>query len=211
MIYYILTLIIMFSITISLIYINIKHNYYKNIKVKGNICGFEIADKIFKENKLNNIYIVEKRNSYVNTYEQNRDTLKLTSNNFHGENISSIANSIYEANSILLMKKGHKSLKIYNNLEKILSICSKIGIVSTLFGIILWKNLFIFGILLLTIVFVYQVIMIKYVDEVIEKSIVYIEKSKILTYEEKVKTIEVIKMSKIVNIANLGYFIIENI
>lgn len=210
MIDYILTLGIIFIIAISLIYTNVKLKSYKNINIKKKICGFEIADKILKENDFNNVYIVEKKNSYTNTYEQNRDTLKLISNVFHEENIYAIATAIYEINNVLLIKKGNKTLKTYNNLEKILSICSKIGIISTLFGIILWKDLFLFGISIMIIIFLYQIIMVKYNEEIVQNSIEYVEKSKLFIKEEKEKIIEVIKMSNVVNIAKIGYFIVDN-
>ena len=59
-----IVLVIVIILCSTIVYLNNYKNEkkYKNIRYKGELSGFEIAEKILENNGLDNIYIVETRN-----------------------------------------------------------------------------------------------------------------------------------------------------
>lgn len=100
-------------------YKNIKK--YKNIHYKGELSGFEIAEKLLENNGLDNIYIVETHNYLEERYDNNRNVIRLLPSRFHGLSIIDGLTAAFLAGHAIFDKKK-KLLHIRNILLFIVNI-----------------------------------------------------------------------------------------
>ncbi len=134
--------------------INIVYTKYKSNDIKSKLSGFEVARKILDDNDLKNMYIVEVKGSLNDHYDYNQKVIRLSTDIFHGENItaavvaSRLAHyAIYDKKNISLarikfMINPFMTYVIYlAYIMFILGICVQefdmIGVSSILLGIVL--------------------------------------------------------------------------
>lgn len=118
-----IVLVIVIILCSTIVYLNNYKNEkkYKNIHYKGELSGFEIAEKILENNGLDNIYIVETRNYLEERYDTNRNVIRLLPNSFHGLSIIDGIRAAFLAGHAILDKKN-KLLHIRNILLFIVNI-----------------------------------------------------------------------------------------
>jgi Zn-dependent membrane protease YugP len=121
--------------------------YLKNIPNDNHLTGFEIAREIANED----VYIIEKKHTILNYYDNNRKTIKLSTYIYHGDNVVS---------SIIASKIAYQS-KNKVGLGNILYVLDKLIILAyilVVLGIILFNQNLIYisiSIILLTYIFTY--------------------------------------------------------
>ena len=118
-----IVLVIVIILCSTIVYLNNYKNEkkYKNIRYKGELSGFEIAEKILENNGLDNIYIVETRNYLEEQYDTNRNVIRLLPNSFHGLSIIDGIRAAFLAGHAIFDKKN-KLLHIRNILLFIVNI-----------------------------------------------------------------------------------------
>lgn len=118
-----IVLVIVIILCSTIVYLNNYKNEkkYKNIHYKGELSGFEIAEKILENNGLDNIYIVETRNYLEERYDTNRNVIRLLPNSFHGLSIIDGIRAAFLAGHAIFDKKN-KLLHIRNILLFIVNI-----------------------------------------------------------------------------------------
>lgn len=79
---------------------------YKTIRYKGDLSGFEIAEKILENNGFDNLYIVETRNYLEERYDSNRNVIRLLPSRFHGLSMIDGANAAFLASHAIFDKKN---------------------------------------------------------------------------------------------------------
>lgn len=94
---------------------------YKSIHYKGELSGFEVAEKILECNGLDNIYIVETKNYLEERYDINRNVIRLLPSRFHGLSVIDGITAAYLAGHAIFDKKN-KLLHIRNFLLFIVNI-----------------------------------------------------------------------------------------
>lgn len=75
------------SIAFTMVSIAFGNHFETNIKNK--LSGFEVARKILDNNDLKNMYIVEIKGNLNDHYDYNQKVIRLSSDVYHGENVSS--------------------------------------------------------------------------------------------------------------------------
>lgn len=118
-----IVLVIVIILCSTIVYLNNYKNEkkYKNIHYKGELSGFEIAEKILENNGLDNIYIVETRNYLEERYDTNRNVIRLLPNSFHGLSIIDGLRAAFLAGHAIFDKKN-KLLHIRNILLFVVNI-----------------------------------------------------------------------------------------
>ena len=112
------------------------YNQYKKIPSKRDLTGFDAAQAVTRDYKLDN-YIIEKRGSYTDNYNYNKKVIKLSSLVFHDNNCYSVAMGYFMAMQAVLDKENNKILKIrklFEPLFYILMAISYLGIILLAFA-----------------------------------------------------------------------------
>lgn len=109
--------------------INITSNYkrYKEFKVKSNLTGQEVARKILDANGLNNVHIVETKGELTDHYDPTRKVVRLSSEIFHKESISSVGVAAHECGHAIQDKEGYSFMKIRSALVPFVNLVSYLG------------------------------------------------------------------------------------
>lgn len=152
--------------TISYLYITniLKSNY--NEEYDKETTGFDISRKILNKNKLKDFVIIEKKGLFNDSYDIKRETLKLSTRNYHDNSITSIGMSLFIAYQIIYDK--NKSISNYkNNIDNILTYIINIIYTCLLLGLLinntriintmLWFLLFILIYFIFTSIYKYNV------------------------------------------------------
>lgn len=92
----------------------ISYNYskYKELSLKGKLSGFEVARKILDENDLKNMYIVEIKGNLNDHYDFNQKVIRLSTDVYHGENITSAVVASRICEYAIQDKENNKLFKI---------------------------------------------------------------------------------------------------
>lgn len=112
-----LTIIIPIVIYVYTMYI-LKSNYKKEYNKE--ISGFEKARKILNSNKCKDFIIIEKKGTFTDSYDIKRETLKLSSRNYHENTITSVGISSFISYQIIYDKENGIS-KYKNAIDNILN------------------------------------------------------------------------------------------
>ena len=68
---------------------------YKSVDNKKNLSGMEIARNLLDDNKLESVYVIEKRSKFIDRYVYNRKTVILSSDVFHENSLYALAVGAY--------------------------------------------------------------------------------------------------------------------
>lgn len=158
-IYYGITIITLIITLGASIYV--KYIYSKFFKVKGKrgLTGRDAAQEILDKNDLGNIYIIETKGNLTDHYDPGRKVIRLSSDVFHGDSISSIAVAAHECGHAIQDKVGYTFMRIRSKIVPIVNISSRVGYIVIVIGIIMQSlNLIWTGIILESAILLFQLI-----------------------------------------------------
>ena len=121
---------------VAQLYITSTYNKYKKIENKNKLTGFDVARKILDKNGLKDIYIVEVNGNLTDHYDPRRKTVRLSSDVFHGDSVSSMAIAAHECGHAIQDKEGYLFMKIRSLIAPIVSIGTKFAYVVLIIGLI---------------------------------------------------------------------------
>lgn len=160
--YYSTWYIIGISLVVTLaaqMFVTTTYSKYKKKKVNSNKTGSEVAREILAKNGLDNIYVVETAGNLTDHYDPKRNTIRLSSEIFHGTSIAACAVAAHEVGHAIQYKEGYTPIKIRNTILPIVNFSSKAGyfaiLISFIFGLtdLLW-----IGIALEVIILLFQLL-----------------------------------------------------
>lgn len=201
MLYYVILTVILTVSAGTYLYIKMVSNKYIDIKFKKDISGFETAKLILDSNKLDNTYIVERKNSITDEYDYHGKVIRLNTNSFHGEDIVSCIKSGFEASYAI--EKDETIVKLNDIFNFIINLCSNIGIIATFIGIFICGNILYGGILLLTFVFIIEIIslLIEFKNSV--NTFNNLELAKIMTKKEQNDVLSILNIYRFRNLSGI--------
>ena len=145
-------------VIVLLAQLNINSSYKKNkqIRLKKDLTGQEIARKILDTNGLNDIYVVSTKGELTDHYDPKRKVVRLSNDIFNGNNIAAAGVAAHECGHAIQDKVGYSFMRIRSFLVPFVNLVSYLGyfglIVSLLAGITGYLKISIL-ILLVTILF----------------------------------------------------------
>ena len=190
---------------LSYIYIKTIINNYRDKDNKKDLSGFETAKNILDKNKLDNIYIIEKRGMLVDKYYNKQKVIKLSTTSFHENTIYSLLSSSYIASHIIL-ENNNNYVKNKLMLNPLMNFLTYIMYITLIIGICSTNNATLnLSLLLLLITIIYNIIIFFLDKIIIDNSLDNLNKLKYLSKEniEDIKTInntlKLYNMSEIVS------------
>ena len=144
---------------IAQVYINSSYKKYSNIKNRKGLTGFDVARKILDKNGLKEIYIVETKGVLTDHYDPKRKTVKLSTDVFHSDSISSIAVAAHECGHAIQDKTGYLFMKIRSFIYPIVSFGTKFAYIVLVIGLIAnLMNVIWLGIILVGLGLLFQIV-----------------------------------------------------
>ena len=150
-------LLLSFAITIGAqIYISTTYSKYKDVKVGKGLNGSDVAREVLSKNDLSSIYVVETQGNLTDHYDPTKKVIRLSSDIYNGDSVSSYAVSLHEVGHALQYKEGYAFIKFRSFIYPVVSFSSKLSYIAIILGIILGMlQLFYIGIALFMILLLF--------------------------------------------------------
>ncbi len=137
MTYLLVVLGIMILPLLAQLYINFTYKKYLKSDSNRNISGFEVARKILDSNGLNDIHIVSTPGMLTDHYDPSRNVIRLSTDIFDKNTISSVSVAAHECGHALQKKDGYLLMKIRTFLVPIVNFSNKIAYIILFIGFLL--------------------------------------------------------------------------
>ncbi len=208
--YYII-IIISFVVTVaSQIFISVTYKKYRKNICSSSLTGVEVALKLLKENDLENIYVIETKGELTDHYDPNNKVIRLSTEVFNGENISSCAVAAHEVGHAIQYKQGNKFIKIRSLLVPFVNFCSKLGyiaiVISLISGIL---DLLYLGVFLLFSILIFELVTLPVEFGASKIGLENLKKYNILKDDELVFAKKVLTAAALTYVASLVTTILE--
>ncbi len=140
-------------------FISINYRKYKQVSVKSNKSGFDVAREILDRNGLSNIMILETQGELSDHYDPSKKCVKLSHDIYNGKTIAAVSVASHECGHAIQDKEGYTFLRFRNSIVPIVNFSSKIGYIAIMAGIILsMVNLIWIGIAFEVVILLFQLI-----------------------------------------------------
>lgn len=182
---YLLIFISILITTISQILISISYSKYKKVLNNKDLTGFDVAKKILDSNGLSNIMILEVKGNLTDHYDPGRKVIKLSTDIYHGSSIASAAVAAHECGHAIQDKTKYIPMRIRSHLVPFVNICTKIGYLAIMIGVIFSYLLVELGIILLLAMLLFQLITLPVEFNASKRAMKELERLNLLDKEEK--------------------------
>ncbi len=171
--------------TLSQIFISLTYSKYKKILNNKDLSGYDVARKILDSNNLDNIMILETRGNLTDHYDPQRKVIKLSTDIYHGSSIAGAAVAAHECGHAIQDKMKYTPMRIRSTLVPFVNICTRIGYLAIVIGIIFSYTLIEVGIVLLLSMLVFQLITLPVEFNASHRAIKELERLNLIDEEEK--------------------------
>ena len=171
--------------TLSQIFISLAYSKYKKILNNKDLSGYDVARKILDSNNLDNIMILETRGNLTDHYDPQRKVIKLSTDIYHGSSIAGAAVAAHECGHGIQDKMKYTPMRIRSTLVPFVNICTRIGYLAIVIGIIFSYTLIEVGIVLLLSMLVFQLITLPVEFNASHRAIKELERLNLIDEEEK--------------------------
>ena len=171
--------------TLSQIFISLAYSKYKKILNNKDLSGYDVARKILDSNNLDNIMILETRGNLTDHYDPQRKVIKLSTDIYHGSSIAGAAVAAHECGHAIQDKMKYTPMRIRSTLVPFVNICTRIGYLAIVIGIIFSYTLIEVGIVLLLSMLVFHLITLPVEFNASHRAIKELERLNLIDEEEK--------------------------
>ena len=140
---------------------NIMTSYskYKKLENNKNLSGQEVAQRILKENNLENIYIIETGGNLSDHYDPTRKVVRLSKDIFHGTSVAAMSVAAHEVGHAIQDKEGYSFFRLRSLIFPVVNIGTQFSYIVIFIGFLMQAlNLIYLGIALTALGLVFQVI-----------------------------------------------------
>lgn len=116
-------------------YISLNYKKYKQVGLRSNKSGFDVAREILDRNGLSNIIIIETQGELTDHYDPSKKCIKLSHDIYNGKTIAAASVASHECGHAIQDKSGYKFLRFRNSIVPIVNFSSKLGYVAIMIGI----------------------------------------------------------------------------
>ena len=173
--------------TLSQIFISLAYSKYKKILNNKDLSGYDVARKILDSNNLDNIMILETRGNLTDHYDPQRKVIKLSTDIYHGSSssVAAVGVAAHECGHAIQDKMKYTPMRIRSTLVPFVNICTRIGYLAIVIGIIFSYTLIEVGIALLLSMLVFQLITLPVEFNASHRAIKELERLNLIDEEEK--------------------------
>ena len=179
---------------------------YKKMKKFNSVSGktgFEVAREMLDRNGLSNIYVVETPGELTDHYDSRRQTIRLSTDVFHGTSIASLSVAAHECGHAIQDKEGYKPMRIRSKIVPTVNICSKLGYIAIILGAIFSYQLIEIGIILLATILVFELITLPVEFNASKRALNELNKLKLIKKEEQTKAKSMLSAAAFTYVASL--------
>lgn len=171
--------------TLSQIFISLAYSKYKKILNNKDLSGYDVARKILDSNNLNNVMVLETKGNLTDHYDPQRKVIKLSTDIYHGSSITGAAVAAHECGHAIQDKIKYTPMRIRSTLVPFVNLCTKIGYLAIVIGIIFSYTLIEVGIILLLSMLIFQLITLPVEFNASHRAIKELERLNLIDKEEK--------------------------
>lgn len=205
-----LLIILAFSITfISQIIVSSSYSKYKKKLNNKDQNGYDVARKILDKNGLEDIMILETKGNLTDHYDPTKKVIKLSTDIYHGSSIASVSVAAHECGHAIQDKDNYKPMRIRSKLVPTVNICTRIGYLAILIGIIFSYTLIEIGIILLLSMLVFQLITLPVEFNASKRALIQLEDLNLIDKEEKKSTQKMLSAAAFTYVAALLSTLLE--
>ena len=140
-------------------YISANYKKYKQIGVKSNKNGFDVAREILDRNGLSNVLIIETQGELTDHYDPSKKCVRLSHDIYNGKTIAAVSVASHECGHAIQDKNGYKFLRFRNSIVPFVNFSSKIGYIAIAAGLALSiLNLLYIGIAFELVILLFQLV-----------------------------------------------------
>ncbi len=141
------------------LYVSSTYKKYLKVKSACKLTGYDMAKQILDNNGLGNLYIVETKGTMTDHYDPTRKIIRLSTDVFNENSVSSIAIAAHECGHAIQDKEGYYFFRIRSKIVPIVSLATKLAYIILLIGVILeFMDLIFTGIVLVGFGLVFQLV-----------------------------------------------------
>lgn len=171
--------------TLSQIFVSLAYSKYKRILNNKDLTGYDIARKILDNNNLDNIMVLETKGNLTDHYDPQRKVIKLSTDIYHGSSIAGAAVAAHECGHAIQDKTKYTPMRIRSTLVPFVNICTRIGYLAIVIGIIFSYTIIEIGIILLLSMLIFQLITLPVEFNASHRAIRELERLRLIDDEEK--------------------------
>ena len=166
-------------------YISLNYKKYKQISVKSNKSGFDVAREILDRNGLSKVLILETQGELSDHYDPSKKVVKLSHDIYHGQTIAAVSVASHECGHAIQDKNGYAFLRFRNSIVPLVNIASKLGYVAIMIGLFatLTKLIWI-GIAMEAVILLFQLVTLPVEFNASSRALKLIKEYKIVTEDE---------------------------
>ncbi len=158
-IYYGLTFIALIITVGAQIFINAMYSKYKKVQNAKGKSGAEVAREILDKNGLQDIYVVETKGNLTDHYDPRRKVVRLSTDVYHKESISSVAVAAHECGHAIQDKDNYTFMRVRAALVPFVNFSSYAGYIAIVIGVIAGvTNLIWLGIMFEVVILLFQLV-----------------------------------------------------
>lgn len=116
-------------------YIKLNYNKYKQVGVKSNKSGFDVAREILDKNGLSKVLILETQGELTDHYDPSKKVVKLSHDIYNGRTIAAVSVASHECGHAIQDKNGYTFLRFRNSIVPVVNLASKLGYVAIMVGV----------------------------------------------------------------------------
>ena len=136
-----------------------RYNKYKKMDASKSYRGKDIARKILDANGLQKVKVQEVSGTLTDHYDPSKKTVNLSTDIYEGKSISSVAVAAHECGHAIQDKVGYKFLRIRHKLVPTVNICTKLGYVVIMIGLLAGVfNVAMIGLILVGAILLFQLV-----------------------------------------------------
>ena len=184
---YLNNLLITLAIIITLISqlgVSLSYRKYKKILNNKDNTGYDVARKILDKAGLQDIMILETKGNLTDHYDPTRKVIKLSTDIYHGSSIAGAAVAAHECGHAIQDKEKYLPMRIRSKIVPIVNICTKMGYLAIVIGILFSYKLAEIGVILLLSMLLFQIITLPVEFNASKRALNELTKQKLLDNEE---------------------------
>lgn len=206
---YLLIFIAFLLTLISQIIVSASYSKYKKKLNSKDQTGYDVARKILDKNGLDDIMILETRGNLTDHYDPSKKVIKLSTDIYHGSSIASASVAAHECGHAIQDKDNYTPMRIRSKLVPTVNICTRIGYIAIMIGVIFSYTLIEVGIILLLSMLVFQLITLPVEFNASKRALIQLEKLNIVDKEEKSYSKRMLRAAAFTYVASLLSTLLE--
>ena len=185
------------------------YNKYARYASASGMTGAQAADQILRAAGIYDVQIRRVSGSLTDHYDPRNKTLNLSDSVYGSRSVAAVGVAAHECGHAIQDKDNYKPMRIRSKLVPTVNICTRIGYLAILIGIIFSYTLIEIGIILLLSMLVFQLITLPVEFNASKRALIQLEDLNLIDKEEKKSTQKMLSAAAFTYVAALLSTLLE--